>query len=87
VAVADFIEACSEMEAKADSKGTGELIETLLSRHAVIFLGVMAALSVVLGTGLGIRQKGSGKWLASFCIWMVRLLGVSVLLFIIIGFR
>jgi hypothetical protein len=48
----------------------------------------MAALFVVVGTGLGIRQKGSGKWLASFCIWMGYVFfGVSVLLFIIIGFR
>ena len=59
------------------------MIDTLLDRHTVIFISVLAAAFVVAGTGVGAIQKPGAKRLSAVCIRIGYVFfGASVLLFI-----
>jgi hypothetical protein len=64
------------------------LIEILFTQRMVIFLGVVAAVFVMLGSGLRIRQKESRKRIATLSIYVGYIFfALSILLYIIIGFQ
>jgi hypothetical protein len=54
----------------------------------VIFFGVVAAVFVMFGSGLRIRQKESRKRIATLVIYLGYIFfALSILLYIVIGFR
>ena len=54
----------------------------------VIILGVAAAVLVVIGSGLRIQQKESRKRIAALSIYVGYIFfGLSILVYILIGFR
>jgi hypothetical protein len=64
------------------------LIDDILSRQMVIALGVAAALLVMIGSGLRIRQREGKKKFATLCIYIgYTFLALSILFYIVLGFR
>jgi len=64
------------------------LIEIIFSQRIVIFFGVVAAVFVMIGSGLRIRQKESRKRIATLIIYLGYIfLALSILLYIVIGFQ
>jgi hypothetical protein len=64
------------------------LIDDILSRQMVIALGVAAALLVMIGSGLRMRHRESPKRSATFFIYLgYTFFGLSILFYIILGFR
>jgi len=59
------------------------MLDTLLERHTVIFLAMLAAALVVVGTAVGAAQKSYARRLSVVCIRAGYVcFAVSVLLFI-----
>jgi hypothetical protein len=64
------------------------LIENILTQRMVIVLGVAAAVFVMIGSGLRIRQRGSKRRIATLSIYIgYTFFALSILLYIVLGFR
>jgi hypothetical protein len=64
------------------------LIDDILSRQMIIALGVAAALLVMIGSGLRIRRRQGKKRSATFFIYIgYTFFALSILLYIVLGFR
>ena len=64
------------------------MIEIIFSQRMVVFLGGVAAVFVMIGSGLRIRQKESRKRIATLSIYVGYIFfALSILLYIVIGFR